>query len=323
MNFRKIVSAVTSFIVLASSAALAQDYPVKPIRLIIPYSAGGITDVLGRLYGQQLSTALGQPVIVENRTGSAGSIGIDYVAKSQPDGYTLAFSSNGPLASNYALFKTHSYNPMVDLAPVARLGTIQNILAAHPSVPAKNLGELIALLKANPGKYAYASGGNGTAQHFSGELLKSMAKVDITHVPYRGEGQSINDVLGGQVPLVFGTASVLGPQIQAGRLRAIAVTSKVRSTSFPNVPTIAEAGLPGYELIAWFGVVAPKGTPPAIVEKLNQISRQVFNSGDLAERFSAIGGTQAPATTAQFREFIKSEVELWTRIRDLTGASLD
>lgn len=323
MNIRKIVSITACFAALASSAALAQEYPTKPIRLIIPYSAGGITDVLGRLYGQQLSAALGQPVIVENRTGSAGSIGIDHVAKSPADGYILAFSANGPLASNYALYKNPTYNPTVDLAPVARLGSIQNILAVHPSVPAKNLGELITLLKSNPGKYSYASGGNGSAQHFSGELLKSMAKVDITHVPYRGEGQSINDAVGGQVPIVFGTASVIAPQIQAGRLRAIAVTSKERSTSLPNVPTIAEAGLPGYELVAWFGVVGPKGLPPAILEKLNQVSQQVFASGGVAERFSAIGGTQAPATTAQFREFIKSEVELWTRIRDLTGASLD
>lgn len=323
MNIRKIVSITACFTVLATGTALAQDYPTKPIRLIIPYSAGGITDVLGRLYGQQLSAALGQPVVVENRTGSAGSIGIDYVAKSPADGYTLAFSSNGPLASNYALYKSPTYNPVVDLAPVARLGSIQNILAVHPTVPAKDLGELLALLKANPGKYSYASGGNGTAQHFSGELLKSMAKVDISHIPYRGEGQSINDAVGGQVPIVFGTASVIGPQIQAGRLRAIAVTSKERSTSLPNVPTIAEAGLPGYELVAWFGVVGPKGLPPAILERLNQVSQQAFKTGGVAERFSAIGGTQMPATTTQFRDFIKSEVELWTRIRDLTGASLD
>ncbi|WP_382163065.1 Bug family tripartite tricarboxylate transporter substrate binding protein [Hydrogenophaga sp. ANAO-22] len=323
MNIRKILSTAACVLAFTSGAAMAQDYPTKPIRLIIPYSAGGITDVLGRLYGQQLSTALGQPVIVENRTGSAGSIGIDLVAKSPADGYTLAFSSNGPLASNYALFKNPTYNPMVDLSPVARLGSIQNILAVHPSVPAKNLGELIALLKANPGKYSYASGGNGTAQHFSGELLKSMAKVDIAHIPYRGEGQSINDAVGGQVPLVFGTASVIVPQIQAGRLRAIAVTSKERSSSLPDVPTIAEAGLPGYELVAWFGVVGPKGLPPAILEKLNKVSREVLATGGVAERFNAIGGTPAPATTAQFRDFIKSEIELWTRIRDLTGASLD
>ena len=310
-------------LLMAGSAAMAQDYPHRPIRLIVPYPAGGITDVLGRLYAQQLSATLGQPVITENRTGQAGSIGIDHVAKSTPDGYTLGFSANGPLASNYALFKSLSYHPGADLAPVARLGFIQNILAVHPSVPAQNLSELLALLRANPGKYSFASGGNGTAQHFSGELLKSMAKVEMAHVPYRGEAQSINDVLGGQVPITFATASVVLPHIQSGRLRAIAVTSKTRSTSLPDVPTIAEAGVPGYELVAWFGAVAPKGTPAPLLEKLNQASNQAIASGPLAERFQAIGGISAPATTREFGAFIKEEIDKWARIVKLTGATLD
>ena len=326
MNILKNLGIILTAGMLATSFAYAgtvKEYPNKPIRLIVPYSAGGITDVLGRMYAKQLSEQLGQPVITENRTGAAGSIGIDQLVRSEPDGYTLAFSPSGPLASNFALYKELSYHPVEDLAPVARIGFIQNIMVIHPDVPAKNFDEMIKLLRDNPGKYSYASGGNGTAQHFSGELLKSLAKVDMTHVPYRGESQSINDVLGGQVPISFLTASVALPHIESGRLRAIAVTSKVRSARLPDVPTIAESGFPEYEMVAWFGAVVPKGTPQAIQEKLNEASAKAFSEGPVHDRFEAIDGIPGHEPLPELRDFIKSEVAKWSRIVELTGARLD
>jgi tripartite-type tricarboxylate transporter receptor subunit TctC len=314
-------------LLMAGSAAMAQDYPHRPIRLIVPYPAGGITDVLGRLYAQQLSATLGQPVITENRTGQAGSIGIDHVAKSAPDGYTLGFSANGPLASNYALFKSLSYHPGADLAPVARLGFIQNILAVHPSVPAQNLSELLALLRANPGKYSFASGGNGTAQHFSGELLKSMAKVEMAHVPYRGEAQSINDVLGGQVPLLFGSLPSTLPHIQAGRLRALAVSGGARSPLLPDVPTIGET-VPGYNGTLWVGLFAPEGVPGPVLAQLQDGMARALAASDLRSKLEASGVEMAgpadrPVAPAQMAALLREDIARWARIVKASGASLD
>ena len=303
--------------------AQAADFPNRPIRLIVPFATGGPTDALGRAFAQGLSQRLQQPVIVENRTGVGGSIGAEAVARAVPDGYTLLFATNGPLAANVSLYRKLGYDPLRDFSPISRFAFVPNVIAVNPALPATNLRELIALVKANPTKYSFASGGNGTTQHLGGELLKFMAGIDMQHIPYRGEGPAMADALGGQVPIIFSSLAVGVPQIQSGKLRPMAVTSHPRSPALPDVRTVAEAGGPGDEMKAWYGIVAPAGTPAEIVARLNQASLQVIGSPEIQARLSAVGGIASPGTPEEFAAFIRAEIPRWAKLIQQTGATAD
>jgi tripartite-type tricarboxylate transporter receptor subunit TctC len=324
MNRRQSAAALLATCLgLSLSPAWSADYPSKPIRLIVPFAPGGPTDALARAFALQLGEDLNQTVVVENKSGAGGNVGVEFVTKAPPDGYTLGFGTNGPLAGNVSLFKNLGYDPAKDLAPITRIAFVPNIIAVSPSLGVKNLQELISVLKANPDKYSFASGGNGTTQHLGGELLKSMTGTRMTHIPYKGEGPALNDALGGQVPIIFSSLAVGVPYVTSGRLRALAVTSRGRSPALPDVPAVTEAGVPGYELTAWYGLVAPPGTPPDIVRKLNRASLQVVNSPQFSQRLITVGGTPAPTTSEEFGAFIRTEIQRWAEIVKQTGAKVD
>ena len=258
----RIIAVVFLALAIAQTGSVrAQSYPVKPIRMISPFPPGGPTDILGRLMAQTLTQSLGQPVIVENRVGAGGTIGTDFVAKSTGDGYTLLVGAPGPLAINVSLFKNLPYDPLKDLEPVIQVASVPLVVIVHPSFPAKTLKEFIALLKSKPDGYAFASSGNGTPQHLSGELFKTMAGVAIVHVPYKGSGPALIDVMGGQVPIMFESMVSVVPHIKGARVRALATTGQRRLRQLPDVPTVEEAGVPGYVTASWYGVLASKGTP--------------------------------------------------------------
>jgi tripartite-type tricarboxylate transporter receptor subunit TctC len=320
---RRLTFALALCCTAMAATVQAQGYPAKPIRLIVPFAAGGPTDTLARGFALQLAEQLNQQVIVDNRPGAGGNIGIDLVAKAAPDGYTIGLGTNGPLAGNVALFKSVPYDPARDLAAIARIAYLPNMIAVHPSVPAKNMAELIALLKASPDTYSFGSGGNGTTSHLGGEYLKIMTGTRMTHVPYKGDGPGLADAVGGQIPIVIASQAATVPYVQAGRLRAIAVTSRSRNPAMPNVPTVTEAGIAGYDLDPWYGVVAPASTPQAIVQQLGAASVQVMKSERMREKLASIGGINAPMPPAEFGAFIKSEIPRWSQIIRRIGAKAD
>ncbi|WP_035883398.1 Bug family tripartite tricarboxylate transporter substrate binding protein [Cupriavidus metallidurans] len=308
----------------AYSPARAQpDYPSRPIRMIVPFAAGGPTDVLSRQFAKALTDELKQNVIIDNKPGAGGNIGVDIVAKAPADGYTIGFATNGPLAVNVTLFGKLPYDPTKDLTPISRFALVPNVLVVHPSMGVKDFDSMMKLLRANPGKYIFASGGNGTTQHLSVEMLKVMGKVEIGHVPYKGEGPAITDVLGGQVPALFSSVAVGLPYVKSGKLIPIAVTSRERVRSLPSVPTIAEKGIPGFDVSAWYGVFAPPGLPADILKKLNAASRRAIQSPALQEWLVSMGGTPSPSTPEEFGAFIKSEILRWKPIIEASGAKVD
>lgn len=307
----------------AMATAVAQDYPSRPIRLVVPFAAGGPTDILSRAYAKALSDVIKQTVVVDNRPGAGGNIGIDIVAKSNPDGYTIGFGTNGPLAVNVSLFNKMPYDPTKDLAPITFFAFVPNVIAVHPNLGVKDLKDLIRVAKANPDKYSFASGGNGTTQHLGGELLKAMADIKLVHIPYKGEGPAMTDALGGQVPIIFSSLAAGLPYVKSGKLVPLAVTSAKRNPVLPDVPTVAEAGLPGYEATAWYGVVAPAGTPKEIIQKLNAASIKAINSPEVSERLVASGGAAAPNSPEEFAAFIRSEVPRWAKVVKAAGAKVD
>lgn len=291
----------------------AQNYPNKPIRIIVPNSPGGQTDLLGRLIGQKLSESWSQPVIIDNRGGANTIIGITLAAKAPPDGYTLAVASTS-MAINPGLVRDLPYDNIKDISPVTNLANIPFLLVTHPSVPAKTTKEVIALAKASPNKLTFGSGGNGSPSHLSGELLKSMAGIGMVHVPYKGLGQSLVGLLSGQVDMVFAGPLIVAPHVKSGKLRAIAVGSTKRFPAMPDIPTVAEAGLPGYEAGIWFGIVAPGGTPSSIINQLNKEIVSILAQPDVSKRFDAINATVIGDTPEQFAEFIKSETLKWSKV---------
>lgn len=293
--------------------ATAQNYPNKSIRIIVPNTPGGQTDLLGRLVGQKLTEKWGQPVIVDNRGGANTIIGMTLAAKAAPDGYTLAVTSTS-MAINPGLVRDLPYDGVKDFAPITNLANIPFLLVAHPSVPAKSIKELIALTKARPAQLTFGSGGNGSPSHLSGELLNTMAGIKIVHVPYKGLGQSLVGLLSGQVDMVFAGPLIVLPHVNAGRLRAIAVGSPVRFPAMPTVPTVAESGLLGYESGIWFGIVAPAGTPASIVALLNKEIVNILAQPDVKQRMEAINATIIGDTPEQFANFIRSETSKWTKI---------
>ena len=294
----------------APALAQAPAYPNRPIKIICAFPVGGIADTFSRLIGQKLSDAWGQPVVIENRTGAGGNIGADAVAKSPNDGYTILMSNIGTHAVNVHLMKSLPFDPVKDFVPIAHVLDAEGLLVVHPSVNASTVPEIIALAKAQPGKLSYASAGPGTTSHLAGELFKSIAKVDIIHVPYKGNAPAINDLLGGQSSMIFATMPTVLPQVKAGKLRAIAVIGTARAAALPETPTVAET-LPGFEVSNWIGLFAPAGTPQDIVNRLNAEVQKIMRTPDMVKRLEAEGARFLPMSANQFGEFQKDELAKW------------
>ena len=306
-----------------ASPAQAQEYPARSVRLIIPFAPGGSNDILGRLIAARLTETLGQQVVPDNRPGAGGSIGAEVAAKSPPDGYTIVIGHIGTLAVNPTLYRKLAYNPVSDFQPISLLAKVPNIMVVHPSVPAKSVKELIALARAQPGALVYGSGGNGGAGHLATEYFKLMAKVVITHVPYKGTGPAIVDLLSGQTQLVFAGVPGISAQVRAGRLRALGVSTTRRLAVFPDVPTIAEAGVPGYEATQWYGVLAPAGTPRPVVERLNREIVGVLKTKQMQDRLAADGSEPYASTPEEFAAYIKSEIARWAPVIKAAGIRVD
>jgi len=299
------------FIGLGGQTAMAQEWPTKPVRIVVGFSAGGAADLVGRMLQNPLSAALGQPVIIENRTGASGMIAAADIARSAPDGHTLGVIVSTH-ASQPALRKDLSFDPIKNFAPITLIGKIPLVIGVHPDVPAKTLAEYISYVKGKPGHYATA--GVGLAHHFAGELLKRQAGIDLVHTPYRGAGPMMNDLVGGQIPMGVAAVPVIRTFVDAGRIRALAVTSAHRSPSMASVPTIAESGFPGFDISEWYGIVTTAGTPPAVVERLNKEINIIMSSPEMA-KWIAENGIQRDVTgSQQFTDFIKSEIDKLGRI---------
>jgi tripartite-type tricarboxylate transporter receptor subunit TctC len=307
---------------LGAVHAAAQDYPAKPVKIVVPFAAGGPADVYARFLGQRLSDVLGQPFVVEDRPGAGSVIGTDAVAKSAPDGYTLLMMSNAQTV-NESLIPNKPYALLRDFTPIAPVNYSDLVLVVHPSVAATTLDDLIKLAKANPGKLNYASSGPGTPYHMAGELFKAMAGLDIVHIPYRGSSGARTDVLGGQVQMMFDAVTTMSEHARAGTVRALATTGKVRSTTLPNVPTMNEAGVPGYEAVLWLGVMAPKGTPPTIVAKLNAEITKIVNRADVKAEWAKQGAVPMTMTPEEFARYTADDITKWERIVKISGAKPD
>lgn len=311
-----IVMACLAFCV---TGALAQNYPNRPLRMVIPYAPGSTTDTLGRLMGQKLGEALGQHVIIDNRAGAGGNIGTEIVAKALPDGYTLVMVP-GSHAINPSLYPKLPFDPVNDFAPIALVASAPLLIAAHSALPASSVRELIALAKAKPGGLRYASGGTGSPSHLVMELFKSMAGIDIIHVPYKGGGSVLNAILSGEVQLTSSGVLVLLPLARAGRIKALAVTAAQRISVAPEIPTVAESGLPGYVVSGWWALLAPARTPVAVVERLNREVVRALNSHELRERFAADGMVAVGSSPAEFSAFLQREIAMWSKVVRESGA---
>jgi tripartite-type tricarboxylate transporter receptor subunit TctC len=303
--------------------ANAEVWPAKPIKWIVPFAPGGTTDILARTISEKLSQALGQPVIIENKPGAGGGVGADFTAKAPADGYTIMGGTISTHAINASLYKSLPYDPIKDFAPITLIARVPNMLVVNPDVPAKNVAELIALMKANPAKYTFASSGNGTSQHLSGELFKAMAGVDMQHIPYKGSPPALQDVVGGQVTMTFDNITTAWPLAKAGKLRALAVTTAKRSAIAPDVPTLAESGLAGYEVGSWQGAFAPAGTPPEIVKRLNAEMVKIINMPDVREKLVGLGAEPVANTPEEFGALVKTEVAKWADVVKKSGAKVD
>ncbi|HWH41018.1 MAG TPA: tripartite tricarboxylate transporter substrate binding protein [Usitatibacter sp.] len=318
---------IRTFLALAllafASLARADDYPSKPIRFVVPYPAGGPLDTVARLLGQKVSESMKQPIIVDNRPGAGGNIGADFVAKAAPDGYTILMGAVATHAINPTLYSHIPYDPMADFMPVTQVASTPNVLVVNPSLPAKNVREFIAYAKANPGKLNFGSGSTGSAGHLAGELFKTMAGVDMTHVPYKGAGPAMQDLVAGQIQLMFDNlASSLG-QIRAGKVRALAVTTAKRTSLAPDLPTIAESGLPGFDINTWFGVFVPAKTPQPIVDRLHAEFTRALAMPDVRQKMVDLGAEPVGSTPAEFAALIRSEKDKYARVIKASGAKVD
>jgi len=329
INYRHILihCAAAAAVALVAAPGIAQTpastWPNKPIRYIVPFAPGGTTDILARTIGERLGAALGQPIIVDNKPGQGGSIGAAELARAAPDGYTIGGGTISSHAINATLYDKLSYDPITSFAPITLYVTQPNVLLVHPSVPAKNLREFIELLKANPEKYSFGSAGNGTSQHISGELFKTMAGVKMQHIPYRGSGQMMPELLAGTVPVAFDNIATAIQHVNAGKLRALAVTSVTRSVVSPDVPTMAEGGLAGYDISSWQAVFAPAGTPAPIVERLYTEIARILKTPDIHKRLTDLGLNISEMTPAQLTALIKSDVPRLGKIVKESGAKAD
>ncbi len=307
---------------LGAAASASAAYPEKPVRLVVGFSAGGTTDVTARILSKELTEALGQAVIVENKPGAGSNIATDYVKRAKPDGYTLLMVAVTSTI-NQTLYKNVSFDLNTDFDPVALAVRVPNILVVNPNVPVKSVKELVDYAKANPGKLNFASSGSGTSIHMAGELFKMLAGVDIQHIPYKGSSPAVTDLIGGQVDFMFDNMPSAWPQVEAGKLRALAVTTEARAENAPDLPTMQESGFPTFDVSSWFGVIAPKGTPADVVEKLNAAIRTALKKDDVKARLADLGAVPADTTPAEFGQFIKSEVEGWAPVVKASGATVD
>jgi tripartite-type tricarboxylate transporter receptor subunit TctC len=306
------LAAAAAMLTVVPLVAAAQQYPNRPIHIVVGFPPGGINDIAARLIASELTTSLGQPIVVDNRAGAGGTIGADFVAKAKPDGYTLLLGSVSNLAMAGSLYKSLPYDPTNDFTAVALVAASPNILVVHPDFPVHSVKDLIALAKEKPGTINYASAGIGTSNHLTVELLKVMADIDLVHVPYKGDAPAVTAVLANQVPMMFPTLPVALPYIKAGKLRAIAVSSANRSPLLPEVPTVAESGgLPKFAVSIWVGVVAPPGTPKAIVDQLNAAIRKALDMPDTRQHLQALGANPAGGTPEEFSAYIASETAQW------------
>ena len=308
---------VLSLLLMLGTPASALDYPTRPIHFIVSFAAGGPNDTIARLLGQYLSEQLGQPLVIEDRAGAGGNVGMQYVLSQPPDGYTIGFVAPNN-AINATLYENIPFDFVHDSTPIAGTMKLANVLDANLNFPAKNIAELIAAAKANPGKINFGSGGVGTSPHMSGELLEAMAGIKLTHVAYRGTALGMTDLLGGQIPLMFDNLPGSIQQIQAGKIRALGVTTTKRVENLPNVPTIAET-VPGYEVFVWYGICAPKGVPPEIVDKLNTAVNAVLANPALKGRFHDLGGEVMPMSPAEFGKLVGDETEKWAKVVKFAG----
>jgi len=314
------VFAVAAMLLVSAHHASAQSYPAKPVRFIVPFSAGGTTDTLARLYAQRLTESMGAQFIVENRAGAGGTIGTEAVAKAAPDGYTLNFGSTSSIGVSPGLYPKLAFNILRDFTPVAEIATASIVLASHPSLPARNIKELVALARTRPGEIAIASSGIGSSLHLCAEYLKFLGKIDLLHVPYKGVGSAMPDFVGGQVQLLFSDMPPFVPYIKTGRLRALAVTTAKRSSLLPDIPAIAET-IPGYDLAGWYGVLAPAGTPAETVKRLNVEIQKIMSSTEMRERYVSLAIEPSGRTAEQFGAYIKSELAKWGDIIRRAGVT--
>jgi tripartite-type tricarboxylate transporter receptor subunit TctC len=321
MLIRMVAVALLIF-AIAPMAAMGQAYPTHPIRIISPYPPGGTTDILARLMAPKLQTGLGQPVIVENKGGASSNIGTEFVAKAKPDGYTLLLGNNTGVVINQNLYKLN-IKPSQDLTPVIMVAAVPLVLYVHPSVPVKTVAELVALVKKNPGKYEFASGGSGSPQHLSGEMLKLAYGLDLIHIPYKGQGPAMTDVVAGHIPIAFETTVVLLPFLESNSVRALATTGATRSITLPNVPTMIESGLAGFEVTNWYGVFAPTGTPKEVVAKLNVELGKTLSAPDVRERLTKMGSATVHGSPEDFARFIQAEVPRWAEVVKKSNARVD
>ena len=321
-------NAWTAIVLLAGAAvtavtASAQDYPNRPITLVVPFPPGGSTTIVARIVADKMSEALGQSIVIDNRGGAGGTVGSRAVSKSAPDGYTILLGYTGTLAIGPTLYGNVGYDPRKDFEPIGRIGTAPNTLVVHPSTPVHSVAELIAYAKANPGKLNYGSAGIGTVSHVCGEYFATAADVKLTHIPYKGTGPAIIDLLGGHIPVAFAPVPATHENAQSGKLRMLAVTSAARSTLLPNVPTIAEAALPGFEAVLRYGLVAPRGTPRAIIERLNAALNASLASGDVRARLAIDGAEPLPGTPADYAADIDREEGQWSKVVKASGAKAE
>jgi tripartite-type tricarboxylate transporter receptor subunit TctC len=297
-----------------NAPALADGFPERQVTLVVPFAAGGSTDVVARIIAQKMSEDLGQQVIVQNVAGAGGNLGADNVARADTDGYTILMGTVATHALNPLILKSTPYDAEKDFAPISLLVVVPNVLVVNPALPAKNVEELLALLKGAPDQYSYASSGNGTPLHLSGELFKSMAGVEMVHIPYKGAGPALNDVIANQVPIMFDNLPSSSGHIKAGTLRALAVTTKERAASFPDVPTVAESGIPGYETYTWNALFAPAGTPPEVIARLNQSANTALKDPAVAERMKEFSATIVGSTPEELGAHVKAEIAKWTPV---------
>ena len=308
---------------LLPGAAHAQGYPNKPIRLIVPYAPGGATDIIGRAAAAELTKTMGQQVIIENRPGAGGNLGAEQVARSAPDGYTLLVSPSSLHGITPFLYSKLPYDPNKDLAPIIVLGSFANVLVMNPSIKANSVSELVALIKASPGKFTYASSGSGSTIHLSGEMFKSMLNLDIAHVPYKGSSPALTDLMGGQVSIMFDNIPSAITFIRSGKLKPLATTGPTRSSSLPELPTMIEAGFPGYISTAWFGIVAPAGTPKEIIARLNAEGQKAAKSPDFIKRMNELGYDIVGGSPEQMGAMIQEELKRWGPVVKASGAQVD
>jgi tripartite-type tricarboxylate transporter receptor subunit TctC len=308
---------------LLAVPALAQQYPAKPIRFVIAFPPGGPSDLLSRLVGSKLAEFVGQPLVFDNRPGAGGNVAGEIAARSPADGYTLLMGNNSILATNASLYKNMSFDPVKDLAPVTLIAFQPNILVVHPSLPVKSVKELVALAQSRPGQLNYASSGSGAAAHLAAELFKTMTKTSMVHIPYKGAGPALIDMLSGQCQVMFATALSVQPHLQSGRLRPLAVSTAKRARGFPDLPTVAEAGVPGFAADTWHGVVAPAGTPQPVIARLNTEINRVLQQPDVRDRLTSQGAEVAGGTPKEFADYIQVEIPKWAKVIRDSGAKAD